>query len=561
MSDPPLLTLPNELFLHIFSYFSPVDLAPICLVNRRLNTLTTPQLYASHIADPNIFCSLPIATKVPARHTALVKHLHVWGQHPTSSTAAFSQCGHITSIHWDLGPDLTDARHFSTSHLSSAFMSRISTLTLELTTSFRGMIRRTSGATRTFAWFAQCFARCSRLRKLVLTPTWYELPPVEFIPYSGGPVAREQELIDEVDGLFGATLEHLVFRWCPPLRYAAPNMLLDSRLNAPEAESFPALRFLEVPFSSGLSPARKQDPEILPSSKILFHAYQISLLRPNLKILSHATAPNDQPTHFTPPLADLLHLPAHDLAAYHAWLLSTFPHWRGSYLYPEFHPAALTPSLCTALQTLTFSGLAHGLTHYIPHRLIGPPHALSFGASFSALITASGAELRSLTLETPPATDGAARWVRVHLPLLEALRALTVVSHGAPDAETAGMLAAVREFLGPLRVKELRLHVNVEAEVLAEVLRGVQLECLEVVGLAFRNCGSLCGFCAVLEGMPGLREVRIGGWRGGIKGLVGEGWDETRDVARSMIGDAVLQAVPSGCKVSIDFPRRYGGGN
>jgi len=407
---------------------------------------------------------------------------------------------------------VADARNFSTRRLSDDFMCRITTLSLELNTSFRRVLNHThsGGGRRTFQWFTTCFSRCIRLRKLILTPTRYELPPGAHITYSSGdPIAREQELVDDIDELFGSTLEHLVFKWYPPMLPRSIFGAVYRRLNS--ADSFPALRNLEIPFSSGLSPVGTQDLEILPSTKIL--TYQISHLHPTLKILTHPTAPNDQPTLFSPPLVDLLHLPHSEIASYHAWLLNAFPDWNGSYLYPEVYPETLTSSLTRALQTLTFSGVAHGLTHYIPHRPTGPPHTLSFDHSFSALVAVSAGGLQSLTLETPPATGGAARWVRTHLSLLNSLRSLTVISRRAPHTETtAALMGAVGEFLVPLGISELKLHANVDARVVAGVLTGAELERMEVVGVGFLNEGSLEKFCAILGRMRRLREVGIMEW-------------------------------------------------
>jgi len=545
---PPLLAFPNELFLQVFDYFAPAELAPVALVNRRLNILVAPQLYASYVADLGAPNSPPVATRVPARHTALVRKLLVWGEFPMSSVAAFARCP-TSDIAWDLGHRVYDACLPTAARLSPAFMRRITTLELLLTRSHRGAMHRTGDGARMFHWFPGCLAHCSRLRKLVLTPTWHERPPL-LIPSHAGIGAREQELVDEIDALFGATLEHLAFRWCP--LYVLP----DSRLHAAADVAFPALRILELRFSFG------RGTEGLPSRKILYHAYRIALLRPQLRVRSLAIGPGGQhstTTPFAPPLADLLELSSAEIAAFHAWLQRTFPAWRGSYHYSEHHAASVLPSLVAAVKALALAGVAYGLTHYIGHHVgDGHPYALGFCGNFAVLVAAAadyGDEhgLQALTLEAPPATIDAAGWVHSHLPQLPSLRALAITLRAAPDAETAALLHALRQCLPALGVRELRLHVDVDAGALALVLADLKLDRLEVAGMAFADPDGLTAFCDALAQMSSLREVRIaGGCVAGASDAAGDHCAPTRNA----MGDAVLRAVPDGCKVWIETVRR-----
>jgi len=385
-------------------------------------------------------------------------------------------------------------------------------------------MHRTGDGGQMFHWFPGCLAHCSRLRKLVLTPMWHVGPPL-IIPSHAGVGARDQELVDEIDALFGTTLEHLAFRWCP--LYVLPG----SRLHAAADVAFPALRIFELGFSFG------RGAEGLPSRKILYDAYRISLLRPQLRVRSLAIGPGGRhTTPFAPLLADLLELSSAEIAAFHAWLQRTFPAWRGSYHYSEYHAAPLLPSLVAAVKALALAGVAYGLTHYIGHHVgDGHPYALGFGGNFALLVASAAAAaaaaddgdehgLQALTLETPPATIDVAGWVNSHLPQLPSLRALTVNLRAAPDAGA-----------------------------LALVLADLKLDRLEVAGMAFADADGLTAFCDALVRMPSLREVRIaGGCVGGALDAVGDCCAPTR----SAMGDAVLRAVPDGCKVWIETVRR-----
>jgi hypothetical protein len=511
-SQKSLPDLPNEILLQIFSEFSPRSLVPLSLVNRRFNALCAPLVYSHWIADPNTFCALPIATKVPLRHLHHVKHLSLWGQHPNDGFLAFSQCPNLLSISWDIGPDTVDARYFSTTYFSDDFMLYVHSLSLELRTCFRGVMYLDSK--NPFQWFRDCFSRCRNLRSLRLRPTPYDLPPTtEFVPF-GPPVAREHELLDVVSELFGSTLEELTFEWCPPYRTTAPNFLIDSALA--DASCFPVLKTLRIPFSS--------------TKKILYHAFLICQSRPGLQIhdLRGAGA------SFTPLLADLCHLRPAQIEEYYHWLATTFPAWNRQFLYPEGSSSSDPEPLIAAVKDLASLHLPFGLKHYVT--------TLRWGPGFSTVVAAAKG-VESVALEVPRRLQQAARWevsrgparweewARAHLEGLDRLEELGIVGAWEGILEDVG--AEIR------RLGVTRLEMDLPWELvgglrdLREFVAGLVVLSLRNVSVDDENLGEL------VRAMPRLRMLRL-------RGLRGEGMEMGR----------LYAAVPERCMIVLELGER-----
>ncbi|CCX05895.1 hypothetical protein FPQ18DRAFT_133055 [Pyronema domesticum] len=519
--NPPktsILSIPNEILLQIFEFLEPVQLAPVARVNRRLHELTIPRVYSQYIADTNFISNLPIATKVPKRHAKYVKHLAAWGQH-SSADSKFRDYPNVTTVSWDLGPDPIDSTYFTTSTFSTEFLSAVTSLRLELTTSYRGVLYLHH--TRPFRWFEDAFGRCKNLRSLSLHPTRYELPPMtEFVPF-GGPVAREHELIELIDTLFGDSLEELTFEWCPPFRVSAANFLLDSRLNS--KDGFSALKVLRLPFSSRLNLSKQSDPHSLPTRKILYHAYQISLIRPNLKI-RNLQLPDDQPSGFCPLIVDFLGLSLDEIVPFFDWIVVTFPSWNRELLFPEPPLHRQPMDVYDLVDTIGSLGIKFGLRHYIHRRHPLNPLKLSFSSDLCTISPTS------VTLEMSPPdhipshkiayldrgdADVWYTWLEANLPY-ERLEELSIIAPSTvPPARSDEVMhpgSALVEVLvtavNRMRIK--RLQVPLRTGKLIGLANCECLERLEIRGAFVRE--SEVRELLIELGKKGLREFALHGW-------------------------------------------------
>lgn len=581
-SPVALASLPAELILHIFSYLHPIHLAPISLTCRRLNILATPLVYRAHIADPNIFHPLPISTKLPARHAELVTHLALWGQHPTDGEAAFQRCPNISTISWDLGPDITDVSSFSTAHLPPGMLPRIASLRIELVTHFRGFMHLDN--TSPFRWL-DCFAACTNLTSLTLCPRAYELPPTtEFVPW-GGPVAREQELLDTVDDLFGATLVRLALEWCPPARSTAPNFLLDSRLCS--TTGFPALRTLELPFSSQLvsygSLLHAYRSARLPTRGILHHAFRVSRERPQL-VVRNLQLSRDQPREFAPLLADFHGLNAEACLEFFDWICEMFPGWSRELLRPDMGTHKQELENMAVIDHLVSAGVRFGLRYYVGRGRLRRKWTPEWGKNVKAM----GEGLRSVALEMPAreaatGDDEAVRnameakaW-RLWLKLLVG-RGLRVarLEMLSPRVEAAagGLRMMVEEDMAAVALMTMVVQA---VEDLGVQWLALELPVLTASGLwGLSACTGLVGLKlmdVVVDGEAGLevlyrvlgrlgregrlREFGFQGWVG-IGGVGGIGRSRRAEVegrVRREIGDRILELLSpcAGCSVVLEL--------
>ncbi|KAF8245729.1 hypothetical protein K440DRAFT_645559 [Wilcoxina mikolae CBS 423.85] len=506
-----LLSIPNEVLLHIFSYLDPLHLAPLSLANRRLNLLTTPRLYSQYIADSNVICRLPIATKLPLRHASFVIHLEAWGQH-SFGNAAFHRCPNVSTISWDVGPDFIDSNYFSPARCSSEFLHTITSLRIGLNIVTAGV--------NPFRWFRDAFWNCKNLRTLHLRPT----NNLEFV-HQGRIITCTHELLNLIDKMFGATLQHLIFDWCPYYRENERDFLLDSTLNS--TNGFSALQSLQLPFSSNLSKARLlRDLHTLPTRKILYHAHLVSRLRPTLTF-KNLQLPNDQPCEFTPLIVDLMSLSSCEILEFYEWLLHMFPSWNRQFLFPEVYSSSYNPTdIYAVVQTLAGLNIPFGLRHYVHHRREHSP----WGPSFSHALAEVDPHIVALEMTPRPEAsewrrallnrcdmDVMMEWVSEHL-RFKKLEELEIAAPGLQGlAESVngdtwfsgGALAGmVAEQVGRLGVKRLKICLPVGG--MAGLEKCVGLVALHVSGVLVEEDEELGRMLGVL-GERGLREFGLSG--------------------------------------------------
>ncbi|KAF8540735.1 hypothetical protein BDD12DRAFT_557137 [Trichophaea hybrida] len=368
-----------------------------------------------------------------------------------------------------------------------------------------------------FLWFRDAFSNCKNLRTLHLRPT----NSLEIF-HQGGIV---HELLNLIDKMFGATLQHLIFDWCPYYRENARNFLLDSTLNS--TNGFSALRSLQLPFSSDLSLGRiLRDLHSLPTRKILYHARLIYRLRPTLTFKNHQI-PNDQPCEFTPLIVDLISLSSCEILEFYDWLLHMFPSWNRQFLFPEVHSSSYNPTdIYAVVQTLADLNIPFGLKHYVHHRREHSPWGTSFSHALAKV------NPHSVALEMTPRPDASEwrrallnrcdmdvmiEWIREHL-RFEKLEELEIVAPGlqglaeSVDEDTrfsGGALAGmVAEQVGRLGIKRLKVCLPVGG--MAGLEKCVGLVALHVSGVLLDEEEELGRVLGVL-GERGLREFGLSG--------------------------------------------------